>query len=1037
MDQNLVVPHRPSLLCGCPACIAAYFGNPVATVSSAELVIAAPVAAPRPESATVPVSAEAAPTATSASPLTAKTAATTQAAAPAFSPAPTASASGFYLTAINQTISQPEQTIAVSSLFSVVDTTGTISSYRFDNVGSVKGGYFMLGSQFYFATSVLTITPAQLSTFTYVTPIYGYDTISVTATNQGGGSAGTTITVTGPAPPAITVTGASAAIAFGVDKSIALGPLINATDNDGVHFAFLTYTVTVLSGSGVLVVDGFALGTKVENLNALGIEETSFARTGVSGTAVISITVQDEIGATGSTTLTLTSAAPARPALSLTSVAPTNTGVPFNFSALIRASDSNGIATSDLTYTLSYTGSGASLELGGSAIPVGTSTSLTAADLSSITVASGLYGGQLQVTLTAADGYATSTPFTFTLTVPSGQGPIVNAPEGTAIAAARGQDFNVSNLVVGQSEYPNATVAEYEFYLSDAGGGIASLSIGSSVQRNDMPVYVDVGQLSSVSYFAGTGKDILYVRANDGTDAKPHWGAWETLTITAPPDSGPALTAQTLTIDQTETVSGSNLVLNPPSDATNYQFFEPLQYRGGDPAGTLLNNGSPSGYFQVAANALSSVTFTPTSNNAADKAIIWVRASDGIVWGNWVIDTVTITDTARPTVTAQSNGLMTATHGEAFGTSDLFAYNSPAGPAITQFELYLADATGGIASLSVRGSVKPNDTPVYVDAGSLASVSYVAEAGKDILYVRANNGTSTNPHWGAWSTITITAPAEVPPVLAAMTVSVGFAGTLGSSSLVSMTSDTYAITQYQFYDRAQYLSTDTAGSLYNDGSASGYITVNAAELSHVTFLANSASATTSIYVRVSDGAAWSNWVIDTVTVASAPGPMITPISPNGYVAATAGASYSASDLFSENDPTNGTTVSQYEFYVKSGPGAKGTLSFSGAAQTNNTAVFSNTLSGVRYQIQSGTQSLYVRANDGGTSTNPHWGAWSLITVVAPAVTASPVTPASPPALSISSIVPPLSSAMNSVVSPAALLATDRPQSDVLLALHHA
>jgi hypothetical protein len=149
------------------------------------------------------------------------------------------------------------------------------------------------------------------------------------------------------------------------------------------------------------------------------------------------------------------------------------------------------------------------------------------------------------------------------------------------------------------------------------------------------------------------------------------------------------------------------------------------------------------------------------------------------------------------------------------------------------------------------------------------------------------------------------------------------------------------------------------------------IDVTAAQLATTTYLAG--SATDQLYVRANDGVLWSSWqpfmAGPTPPVVSAPNLVTVP-----------GQTFAASSLFTASDP-DGDTLTKYEFYDATGSGhfAVGGVTQAAATVIDVTAA---QLATTTYVSGSGTDQLYVRANDGTA-----WSSWQPFTVTgeAPAI----------------------------------------------------
>ncbi len=136
-----------------------------------------------------------------------------------------------------------------------------------------------------------------------------------------------------------------------------------------------------------------------------------------------------------------------------------------------------------------------------------------------------------------------------------------------------------------------------------------------------------------------------------------------------------------------------------------------------------------------------------------------------------------------------------------------------------------------------------------------------------------------------------------------------------------------------------------------------------------------------LWARAFDGFNWSAWANGTEKGFVDNGPVVTPNAAN--FAATHNQSFAANSFFTARD-SDGDAVTQYGFWDTGGGG--GHFLLNGVAQATN-AEFDipvSQLAQVTYQAGSGTDTLWVRANDGTV-----WGAWShSFTVTVPQPTLS-------------------------------------------------
>src|SRR5258708_7242988 len=259
-------------------------------------------------------------------------------------------------------------------------------------------------------------------------------------------------------------------------------------------------------------------------------------------------------------------------------------------------------------------------------------------------------------------------------------------------------------------------------------------------------------------------------------------------------------------------------------------------------------------------------------------------------------------------------------------------------------------------------------TIIDVTAAQLATTSYVSGSGTDQLYVRANDGTL----WSSWQPF-MAGPTA--PVVTAANAAIATGQSVGASNLFTASDpDGGTLTKYEFYDA-------TGSGHFTVGAtaqlAATIIDVTAAQLSTTSYLAG--AATDQLYVRANDGTAWSAWQPFT---AGPTAPVVT--APN--LLTVPGQTFAASSLFTASDPDGGT-LTNYEFYDATGNGhfAIGATPQPAATIIDVTAAQLATTS---YVSGSGTDQLYVRANDGSA-----WSPWQAFTATgeAPAIINSGAT----------------------------------------------
>jgi hypothetical protein len=111
---------------------------------------------------------------------------------------------------------------------------------------------------------------------------------------------------------------------------------------------------------------------------------------------------------------------------------------------------------------------------------------------------------------------------------------------------------------------------------------------------------------------------------------------------------------------------------------------------------------------------------------------------------------------------------VTATHGQSFPASSLFAYSDPFGIAATEYDFWDSGTGGG--HFLLNGVALGTNQDNIITAAQLSQLTYQSGSGADTLWVRANDGTV----WGAWSnSFTVTAPENQTPQLVGWTSELG------------------------------------------------------------------------------------------------------------------------------------------------------------------------------------------------------------------------------------------------------------------------
>jgi hypothetical protein len=151
--------------------------------------------------------------------------------------------------------------------------------------------------------------------------------------------------------------------------------------------------------------------------------------------------------------------------------------------------------------------------------------------------------------------------------------------------------------------------------------------------------------------------------------------------------------------------------------------------------------------------------------------------------------------------------------------------------------------------------------------------------------------------------------------------------------------------------------------------------VSASQLAQLTYQSGSGADT--LWTRASDGTQWSPWSnAFTVTAPTDSGPVVTPVKVD--TPANHSQSFSASSLFTYADPF-GDAATRYDFWDTGSGGGHFVLNGSALGANQDNFVSASQLAQLTYQSGAGTDTLWVRAEEGG-----QWSPWSSsFTVTAP------------------------------------------------------
>ncbi len=575
-------------------------------------------------------------------------------------------------------------------------------------------------------------------------------------------------------------------------------------------------------------------------------------------------------------------------------------------------------------------------------------------------------------------------------TPPGNRPPVVSASN---ITATHDQSFTGTQLGVTATDPDGDAITKYEFYDDGRTAGTADDNTDPSAgyfffngqqESEGQGFEVTVTDLANLTFQTASGTNLIWVRAYDGFT----YGAWVSFTITAPVDHGPVVTvAPKTTIGKNTSLSMSGFVSATDADGdalTTYQFFD----NTADPtSGHFVINGveQPSlTNITVNASQLASISFVagPGVGGVGSSDDLFVRAADSVgvpgqpgVYGAWQEFHINAPNQA-PVVTGLGNvNLGGKTTSVALST--MFAASDPDGDPIVAYQLWDSTTDPNSGHFDVNGVVGGTQQNINVSPADFANTFFVegTDATTKTVWMRANDGTV----WGAWTSITVTEPADAPPpnnsppTVTVSNITATTGQSFAAASLFTATDpDGDTITAYQFWDAGgDTAPLDTNGHFVLNGETLGEqqtLQVSSSQLNSLTFDAGSGSALE--WVRAFDGFQWSAWQSFNVVAPVDSGPP-TLNAPNPSLAENQ--SVSLASLVSGSDHA-GASIQTYEFWQQqTSTGSHLVVDGTPAVgYRQNIDIAASQLSQASFVTGSstGTDQVWVRANDG-----VQWSDW--------------------------------------------------------------
>jgi hypothetical protein len=619
---------------------------------------------------------------------------------------------------------------AVTSLFTATDADNdAITRYQFYDLNADPlSGTLKLSGIAQAPLQLVEVTAANLGTALWSFGSVG-DQLYVRAFDGLAWSDWKVITVNAPPNAAPVVTGGPVTPSHGATSLLA-STMFSASDPDLDSITkYQLYDADINAASGSFKIGGVTQGAlQVLDVTAANLGNVTWAPGSVGDT----IYVRASDGLLWSDWKVITVNAPPN-------AAPVVTGGPVNplhgvtslpVTTLFGTTDAdNDAMTRYQLYDASVDAASGSFKISGVTQGALQVLDVTAANLANVTWAPGSMGDTVFVR--ANDGYVWSDWKVITVNAPPNIAPVVT---GGPVSPAHGATSLPASGLFGVADGDGDTITKYQFYDATADATSGGFKIGGVTQGAQQVLDVTAANLPNVTWAPGAMGDAVYVRANDGLA----WSDWKLITVNAPPNVAPVVTATDQSVAHGATLAASTLVTTTDGDGdapTKYQLYDATTAEG---SGNWKVNGltqTPGQLVDVTAADLANTSFASGSG----QDLLFARAFDGLAWSDWKAFTVTAPLNAAAVVNA---GTANLSLNQNVAASSLFSVTDAENDVMTKYQFWDNNTGGTSGKFKVNGVNQAAQTVIDVLAADLANVNFTAAsaAATDQLFVRAFDG---------------------------------------------------------------------------------------------------------------------------------------------------------------------------------------------------------------------------------------------------------------------------------------------------------
>ncbi|MCO5090684.1 hypothetical protein [Bosea sp. (in: a-proteobacteria)] len=647
------------------------------------------------------------------------------------------------VTAATYTPAHEDLTIQASALFTTNDADGdAITKYRlWDGNANTSSGHWTVNGVAKGANLTIEITAAEFANTVWSVGSVG-DTVSVQVFDGIAWSAWKDFTIAAPPNAAPTVTAATYTPAHGALTTQA-SLLFTTNDADGDAITkYRLWDGNANTSSGHWTVNGVEKGASL----TIEITAAEFANTvWTAGSVSDAVSVQVFDGVAWSAWKDFTIAAPpnAAPTVTAATYTPAHGALTTQASLVFTTTDADGDAiTKYRLWDGNASASSGHWTVNGVEKGANLTIEITAAEFANTVWSAGSVSDAVSVQV--FDGVAWSAWKDFTIAAPPNVAPTVTAATYTP---AHGALTTQAALLFTANDADGDTITKYRLWDGNASASSGHWTVNGVEKGANLTIEITAAEFAQTVWSAGSVSDTVSVQVFDGVA----WSAWKDFTIAAPPNAAPTVSATDKAATHGQVFAASALFSAADTDGDTITKYQIWDGNANASSGHWTVNGATQDAgrsIEIGASDLANTTFQ--SGSGSD--LLYARAFDGLIWGDWKAFTVTAPLDVAPVVHADA-GYVVATN-EIVEASAFFDVTDAENDTITKYEFWDSNPAANSGYWSVNGTPQHAQEAIEVLAADLASASFTGASAEttDQLYVRAFDGYL----WSDWKAFNVT-----------------------------------------------------------------------------------------------------------------------------------------------------------------------------------------------------------------------------------------------------------------------------------------